>query len=393
MSIEGLTDSPILTLIDQIFRIRQEGQTVLGLHIGEPDFDTPAGIRDAAYRAMNEGQTHYVSAQGLPELRAAVAHRLAARNRIPAAPDQVVILSAKFAIYATLLATLAPGDEVLLPDPTYLFEQPIQLAGGRPVYVPLRPDFSLDAEALERAVTPRSRLLFLVSPANPTGRILRSDEVRRAIEIARDHHLTIVSDETYESLVYEGRHVSPASVAPPDVPVVTVGSFSKLYAMTGWRAGYAVAPPTLRGRLVKIMEHTLTCLPPFIQKACVWALEHAGPDEARFREAFRQRRDHLVRRLQRVSGLSTLAPEGAFYVFPRYDLALPSVDFCSRLLEQEKLALVPGIAFGPHGEGHVRISYTSPVEVLDEGVERLERFLARPVALGRAAAGPAPRPF
>jgi len=376
VSVDAVSDSPILSLIDQIFRMRQEGQPVLGLHIGEPDFETPPGIRDAAYRAMNEGFTHYVSAQGLPELRAGIAHRLTTRNHVPAAPDDVVVLTAKFAIYATLLATVQSGDEVLLPDPTYLFEQPIQLVGARPVYVPLRSDFSLNADALVNAVTPRSKLLILVSPANPTGRLLRPEEVRAAVEIAHDHRLTIVSDETYESLIYEGTHVSPASIAPDSVPVVTIGSFSKLYAMTGWRAGFAAAPAEIRARLVKVMEHTLTCVPPFIQKACLWALEHAGPDEARFRTAFRERRDHLLRRLSQVPGLTTVRPEGAFYVFPRYDLDLPSVAFCSDLLRDEKLAVVPGVAFGPDGEHHVRISYSSPVEALDEGVGRLERFLS-----------------
>ena len=393
MSLDAISESPILALIDQIFQLKQRGETVLGLHIGEPDFDTPQGIRDAAYRAMNEGYTHYVSAQGLSELRTAIAARLRERNRLPATPENVVVMTAKFAIFATLLATVGPGDEVLLPDPTYLFEQPIQLAGGRPVYVPLRPDFGLDAEALRAAVTPRSKLLFLVSPANPTGRMLRAPEVRAALEVARDHGLTVVSDETYESLVYDGSHVSPGSLAPPDVPVVTIGSFSKLYAMTGWRAGYVLAPPAVRSRLVKVMEHTLSCVPPFVQRACLWALENAGPDEARFREVFRSRRDHLLERLARIEGLHTARPEGAFYVFPRYDLDLPSLDFCARLLAEEKLAVVPGVAFGPHGERHVRISYSSPVEALDDGVDRLERFLARQTVPVRGSGPRAVRPF
>lgn len=393
MSVDTVTESPILALIDQIFRLRQQGESVLGLHIGEPDFDTPVGIRDAAFRAMNEGFTHYVSAQGIPELRAAIAARLRSRHRIPADPEDVVVMPAKFAIYATILATVRAEEEVLLPDPTYLFEQPLQLAGARPVFVPLRPDFSLDADALRSAVTPRSRVVVLVSPANPTGRVLRPEEVRAVVEIARDHHLTIVSDETYESLVYDGAHVSPASVATGDVPVVTIGSFSKIYAMTGWRAGFVAAPPAIRSRLVKVMEHTLTCIPPFIQRACVWALENAAPDEARFRAKFRERRDHLLRRLARIDGLETVAPEGAFYVFPRYDVDLPSLEFCSQLLAEEKLAVVPGVAFGPHGERHVRISYSSPIESLDQGMDRLERFLARRAPGVRASAAGAARPF
>lgn len=377
MRVNELSESPVLALIDQIFRMRQEGQKVLGLHIGEPDFDTPAGIREAAYRAMNQGLTHYVPAQGLPDLRAAIAERLLSRHSVPAGADDVVVMPAKFAIYATLLSTISSGDEVLLPNPTYLFEQPIELAGGRPVFVPTKADFSLDEDALNAAVTTRSKVLILVSPGNPTGHVLRPAEVTAALEIAQHHRLTVVSDESYESLIYDGRHLSPASRAGPDVPVVTIGSFSKLYAMTGWRAGFAVAPPTIRSRLIKVIEHTLTCTPPFVQKACVWALEHAGPDEERFNGMFRQRRDHLLGLLKEVTGLHVVPPEGAFYVFPSYDLPLSSVDFCSQLLKEEKLALVPGIAFGPRGERHIRISFSSPIEALDEGVARLGRFLKR----------------
>ncbi|HYB77304.1 MAG TPA: aminotransferase class I/II-fold pyridoxal phosphate-dependent enzyme, partial [Thermoplasmata archaeon] len=250
MLVDEIGESPVLALIDRIFELRQRGEKVLGLHIGEPDFETPKGIRDAAYRAMNEGWTHYASAPGLPELRSAIAARLASRHRIPATADSVVVLPAKFAIYASLLATVAPGEAVLLPDPTYLFEQPVRLTGARPVYFPLRRDFSLDPETLEKAITPESRLLVLVTPGNPTGRVLRRDEVRTALEIARDHRLTVLSDETYASLVYEGSHIAPASLADPDVPVVTIGSFSKTYSMTGWRAGFASAPPAIRARLV-----------------------------------------------------------------------------------------------------------------------------------------------
>jgi aspartate aminotransferase len=388
MRIDEISESPILSLIDQIFRMRQDGHEVLGLHIGEPDLETPAGIRDAAYRAMNDGFTHYVSAQGMPDLRAAIAQRLRDRHQIPCGADDVVVMTGKFAIFSTLFAAVEPGDEVLLPNPTYLFEQPLQLVGAQPVYVPLNRDFSLDAASLRDAITSRSRAVLLVSPANPTGHVMSRDEVLSVVELARDHHLTVISDETYESLIYEGQHVSPGSLAPPDVPVVTVGSFSKTYAMTGWRAGYAVAPPDIVRRLVKVMEHTLTCLPPFVQKACLWALENASEDEVRIRGVFRGRRDHLLARLQKVSGLTVGRPAGAFYLFPRYELPLRSVDLCTELLREERVAVVPGVAFGPDGEGHVRISYTSPVEALDEGVARLERFLDR----RRAHAGPPDRP-
>jgi aspartate/methionine/tyrosine aminotransferase len=372
---DDIGSSPVLSIVDRVRALRAQGTKVIGLHLGEPDFPTPPGIREAAYRAMNDGLTHYVSPQGMHGLRSAIAERLASRDQIPASAEDVVVLPAKFAIYATFLATLEPDDEVLLPDPTYLFDGPARLAGARPVYFPLGRDFSLDPEALANAITPKSRLVVLVSPANPTGRMLRRDEVRAVVEIARDYHLAIASDETYSSLVYEGTHVAPASLAPAEVPVVTIGSFSKTYSMTGWRAGFAIAPPSIRQRLVAVVEHTLTCVPPFVQAACRWALEHADAEAEGFREAFRVRRDHLLARLDDLPGLSYVRPEGAFYVFPQYSLPLPSVEFVDRLLTEQHLALVPGVAFGPGGEGRVRISYSSPVEVLDQAVQRLGEFL------------------
>ena len=376
MLVDGIAESPILALIDQIFQLRQRGEDILGLHIGEPDFETPQGIRQAAYQALEEGQTHYASAHGLPELRRALASRLEARYRIPSTPESLVILPAKFAIYATLLACVNPGDDVLLPDPTYLFEQPVQLAGARPVYFPLREDFSLDLPSLEAQVTPRSRALFLVTPANPTGRVLRRKEVEEALALAQRHHLTVVSDETYASLLYEGSLVSPASLALEEVPVVTIGSFSKEYAMTGWRIGFVNAPLAITQRLVKIVEHTLTCLPPFIQRAALWALEHGGEDAARFHETFRHRRDLLCGLLNSAPGLSCPRPEGAFYLFPHFRAPLTSVEFSYALLKEERVAVVPGIAFGPRGEHHVRISYTAPDDVLREGATRIRRFLS-----------------
>ena len=375
MRVDDISESAILSLITRIFELRQNGATILGLHIGEPDFDTPTGIRAAATRAMDEGFTHYVAAQGMPDLREAVAERLHRLHAIPATADSVVIMPGKLAIYAALLSSTNPGDEVLLPDPTYLFEQPVQLAGARPVYFPLREDFSFDASALEAAISPRSKVLILTSPSNPTGRLMSREEARAALSIARDHDLTVLSDETYESLVYDGAHVAPASLPEGTDRVVTIGSFSKMFAMTGWRCGYAVAPPPLRSRLVKVVEHTYTCVPPFIQRACLWGLQHAESDVVRFREEFRRRRDGLFDLLKEIPGLDVQRPAGAFYMFPRYDRPLPSVDFCNQLLDREHMAVVPGISFGPRGEHHVRISFTAPMGTLEEGARRLRHFL------------------
>jgi aspartate aminotransferase len=377
MFVDSIEESPILALIDRIFEMRSRGETVLGLHIGEPDFDTPQGIRNAATRALEEGLTHYTSAQGLPELREAIAERLQRRHQIRSTASDVVVLPAKFAIYATLLVTAGVGDEVLLSNPTYLFDQPTRLVGATPKYFPLGPKFRLDVGALRKAITRKTRAIVLANPSNPTGQVLDRHEVSAVVDIAREHKIVLVSDETYESLVYGVPHVAAHAVAGSLDGVVTIGSFSKVFAMTGWRVGYAVAPPAIRERLVKVMEHTLTCLPPFIQRACAWGLAHCEPDAERFRDVFLERRDHLLEALESIRNLEVTRPAGAFYVFPRYNLPVSSVDFCRRLLEEEHLAVVPGVAFGSEGERHIRISYSRPMPELDDGVARLRRFLDR----------------
>jgi aspartate aminotransferase len=355
----------------------REGREVLALQVGDTELETPVGIREAAGRALAEGRTHYAPAAGLPRLRGAIARTWAVRHEVPATADEVVVVPAKFAIYASLAAAIDPGDEVLFADPSYFFEEPTRLLGGVPRRFPLREDHSLDLDALSAAITAKTRVLALVSPGNPTGRRLRRDELRAASEIAADRHLTILSDEAYADLVYEGSHVSAASLAPPEVPVVTIGSFSKTFAMSGWRAGFAISSPELVARIVRVVEHTLTCVPPFVQEACRWALEHGEADAARIRAALQERRDQLLGRLDDLPGITCVPPDGAIYAFPGYALPLPSAEFARLLLAEEGVAVAPGAAFGPRGEGHLRIAYSVPPERLDVAADRLGEFLER----------------
>ncbi len=359
----------------------RQGREVFRLHIGDPDLATPEGIRDAAARAMAKGLTHYAPAQGLPGLRSAIVERWAKAHAVPADPEQVVVVSAKFAIFASLAATIDAGDEVLFADPSYFFEEPIRLLGGVPKRFGLRADFSLDLDDLDRAFTERTRAVVLVTPGNPTGRRLRRDELRAAGEIALAHKATLISDEAYSELVYEGDHVASASVAPAELPVVTIGSFSKTFAMSGWRAGFTIAPPEITARIVRVVEHTLSCLPPFVQEACRWALENAQGEATRLREQLRERRDQLLGRLDDLPGISYVAPDGAIYVFPEHDVGLSSEEFATRLLAEEGVAVAPGSAFGPRGEGHVRIAYTLPPALLNVACDRLQAFLERHGAL------------
>ena len=377
MSPVELADNPAHEIDREVARATHEGREVLRLHVGDPELETPVGVREAATQALAKGRTHYAPAQGVPRLRHAIAEFWGRRHKLTASPEEVVVLPAKFAIFATLLAAIDPGDEVLFADPSYFFEEPIRLAGGRPLRFPLREDHSLDLEALDAAVTPRTRVLALVTPGNPTGRVLRRDELRGAASIAKDHHLTVLSDEAYAEMVYEGTHVPFATAAEPGEPVVTIGSFSKTFAMSGWRAGFTIAPADLTARIVRVVEHTLTCIPPFVQDACRWALEHGEDDARRLLEQLRERRDQLLGRLDDLPGISYVNPEGAIYVFPRVETSIPSVELARRLLAEEGVAVAPGSAFGPRGEGHLRIAYTLAPDRLDAAAARLAAFLGR----------------
>jgi len=361
----------------EVARAVRERREVFPLHVGDPDFPTPAGIREAATKAMADGRTHYAPPQGLLRLRTAIVERWAKRHDLPATPEQVVVVPAKFGIFAVLAATLDPGDEVLFSDPSYFFEEPTRLARGTPTRFPLRDDHSLDLDGLNAAITPRTRVVVLVTPGNPTGRRLKREELKAVGEIVQGKGITVLSDEAYSELVYDGSHVSTASVLPPEVPVATVGSFSKTYAMSGWRAGFVIAPPELASRIVRVVEHTITCLPPFVQEACRWALENGEADSARVRQQLRERRDQLLGRLDDLPGIDYVPPDGAIYVFPRYEVRLSSVDFAQRLLKEEGVAVAPGEAFGPRGDRHVRLAYTLPPERLDQAADRLGAFLER----------------
>jgi aspartate aminotransferase len=372
-----IADNLAHRLDHEVARLRKAGRAVLPLHVGDPELGTPAGIREAAVRALSEGRTHYAPPAGIARLREAIAARWTERHRLSVSADQVVVLPAKFAIYAALLASVDPGDEVLFADPSYFFEEPVRLVGARPVRFSLGRDHELDLGALNDAITPKTRMLVLVTPGNPTGRLLRKDELKAATQIAADRGLTVLSDEAYSEVVFEGTHVPSASVAPEGLPVITVGSFSKTYAMSGWRAGFALAPPELAQRLVRVVEHTITCVPPFVQEACAWALENAESEHAKLLDKLRERRDVLLGRLDDLAGISYVAPDGAIYVFPRYEPSIPSEEFAGRLLAEEGVAVAPGAAFGPHGERHVRIAYAVPPEKLDEAAERLGAFLER----------------
>jgi aspartate aminotransferase len=361
--------------------IERSGRDVVHLEIGEPDFPTPAHVADAAFAAIRVGETGYCPAPGIPELREAAAAEIARTRGVPVAPGRVVVANgAKPFLLFTVLATCEPGDEVLYPDPGFpIYESAIRFAGATPVPLTLRErdDFAFSPDELQARMSPRTKLVILNSPHNPTGGVLAPETLAAAADVLRDSAAWVLSDEVYGRLLYEGSFASIASEPGMLERTVVLDSFSKTYAMTGWRCGYAAVPEPLAEPLTRFVVNTTSCVPPFVQRAGVAALTGPQDDVAAMLAEFRARRDLVVSGLAALPGVSCRVPHGAFYAFPNVAaLPLGADALAERLLEEAGVALLSGTAFGRAGEGHMRLSYATSRERLQEGLERMGAFLA-----------------
>jgi len=375
--------SGIRKVFERAKALEREGRPVIFLETGRPDFDTPAHIKDAAKQALDAGDVHYTSNYGTPALRAAIADKLRCDNGLSYDPETEILVSvgAAEAILAALLALAGPGDEVLYPEPGWVnYAAAARLAGAVPVPVPLREasGFQMDPDEVRRRLTPRTRLLVVVSPHNPTGAVQSPESLRALAELAVRHDLVVVSDEIYEKILYDDLiHVSLASFPGLRERTITVNGFSKAYSMTGWRLGYAAAPPPFIQAMNRVHQYNVSCACAFAQAGAVAALR--GPQDcvaAMVRE-FRRRRDLVVPALNDIPGLACLRPGGAFYVWLNIQgRRMTSEDFALRLLETAYVSLVPGPVFGESGQGYVRLSYANSYERLAEALDRVRRVCA-----------------
>lgn len=367
------------TAFDVLVRARAleaVGRDIVHLEIGEPDFESPPSVIRAGQKALAEGFTHYGPAAGMPELRAAIASRLNTARGLNLGPEQVVVTpGGKPVIFYTALALLEPGDEVILPDPAFpIYESMVRFVGAMPVYWPLREanDFRPDPAELARLVTPRTRLLILNSPQNPTGGVLNGADLDAVAAVAREHDLTVLSDEIYGEMIYEGSHSSIAARPGMAERTIILDGFSKTFAMTGWRIGFGVFPPLLVPHIERLVVNSVSCTPAFTQLAALAALRDGWPDAAAMMAEFRRRRDFIVPALNHIEGIACRTPAGAFYAFPRVsDLGVTAEAFADRLLSEFGVAALAGTAFGPGGAGHLRLSYATSMENLEKAVERI----------------------
>ena len=360
--------------------LERQGRNIVHFELGEPDFDTPAEIIEAANRALADGYTHYTPAAGLPEVREAVAEHVGRTRGIPVGPEEVVVTpGAKPIIFFPMLALLQPGDEVIYPDPGFpIYESMIRFTGATPVPVPLRAErkFSFDADELLGKVTGRTRMVVLNSPQNPTGGVAPAGDLERLARGLRDTDAIVLSDEVYSEILYEGEHVSISRFPGMRARTIILDGWSKTYAMTGWRLGFGVMPAGLAEQVAKLQVNSNSCAPAFCQVAGAAALRmDRGPVHAMVRE-FRRRRDTIVDGLNAIPGLECLRPKGAFYAFPSIAGTGRSAAGLQReLLEEAGVAALAGTAFGEMGEGFLRFSYATSVGNIEEGLTRIRRHL------------------
>ena len=376
--------SPSLTLaIDaRAKQMKAEGLDVVGFGAGEPDFDTPQHIKDAAKKALDEGFTKYTPSSGIPELRQAIADKFRRENGLTYKPSQIIVsCGGKHSCFNTVLATCGPGDEVIIPAPYWLsYPEMVKLAGARPVIVPTTDatEFKLTPEQLRAAITDRTRLLILNSPSNPTGTVYHPAELRALGEVCLERDVLIMSDEIYEHLLYDGAvHQSMASFSPEHYAhTIVVHGFAKAWSMTGWRLGFLAAPEPVARAIDAIQSHSTSNPTSFAQKGAVAAL--TGPQDHLkvWLAEFAKRRTYAHQRLNAMPGITCVNAKGAFYLFPNIArTGLKSTEFCARLLDEEKVAAVPGIAFG--ADNYIRLSYATSMTNLEKGLDRLERFVRR----------------
>lgn len=366
--------------IRKFFDILDEMQGVISLTVGQPDFVTPWNIREAAIESLEKGKTYYTSNSGLIEFRKEIAAYLERRFSVSYDPskEMIVTVGGSEAIDLAIRAIVEPGDEVLVVEPSYVCYTPItELTGGVPISIPTREEdkFKLTPELLKKYITPKTKMLILPYPNNPTGAIMTKEDLRKIADVVKDTNIVVLTDEIYGELTYGRKHFSFAALEDMRDRTIYVGGFSKSYAMTGWRLGYVCAPREITKQMLKIHQYAIMCAPTASQYAGLIAARDGDEEIEYMKDCYNQRRRMLLSGLSEI-GLTCFEPEGAFYVFPNISgYGLTSEQFCEKLLYDEKCAIVPGSAFGESGEGFARVSYAYSVEHISRAIDRLDRFL------------------
>ncbi len=375
---ESLPFSEIRAVMEKATKMQQAGENVIHLEIGRPDFDTPKKIKEAAYESLKAGHVFYTSNYGIPALRKEIAKWETEHHGVQYDADEVLVtVGVGEATYASMAAFLEDGDEVLVPNPVWLnyIHVPSSL-GAVPVTYNLKEEnnYQIDMEELESKITDKTKMIVIVNPSNPTGGVLSRETLEKLSQLAIKNDLLVVADEIYSQLVYDDtKHVSIASLPGMKERTITLGGFSKAYSMTGWRLGYMCAPRGIIAACVRVHQYTITCASSFVQEAAVTALRDCADDVEAMRQEYQRRKDYAVKALNEIDGISCNDPQGAFYIFVNVkSLGMSSMEVAEYFLEEAKVAMVPGSAFGSEGEGYLRLSYACSYEDLQEAIRRIK---------------------
>lgn len=377
---ENVPGSGTLEILSIANELESEGEDVIHLEVGQPDFDTPENIAKAGKEAIDEGKTGYTSSSGITELKESISKYLSNRD-IDRDTDEIIVTpGAKHSLFTSMTVTLDPEDEIIIPSPCWTYEGMVRIINAEPKFVEAKEEdnFSVNPESLKEKLTSKTKMILLNYPNNPTGTLLNEETLNSLADLAIDHDFWILTDEVYERIVY--RENSPPSITSFDKckdRTIYVNGFSKTYAMTGWRLGYTAAPTEVIDEMVKIQQNSTTCASTFVQHAGIEALE--GPQESvnKMKKSYEERKDTIVKGLNEIEGISCVNPSGAFYVFPSIEgIEMKSMEFSKYLLKEAGVATTPGSAFGPTGEGNFRISYASSIERLNEALDRIEEAVS-----------------
>jgi aspartate aminotransferase len=359
---------------------KAEGKKIISFTVGEPDFDTPKHIVEAAKKALDDGKTRYLDAPGLPDLRKAIAERAKAENGIPCDHTNVIITPTKQAIFETVMATVNEGEEVIMPDPAWVTYEPcVQLAGGKAVPCTTKEEnqWRLVPEDVAELITPKTKMILFNSPSNPCGAVETHDDIKGLADLAKDHNLLVLSDEVYEKIIFDGlKHYSIAAEPGMMDRTITISGFSKTYAMTGWRMGWLIAPKPIFKGINKIQQHSITHAVSFAQYGALAGMSGSQEPVKMMVKEFEERRNLIMDLMKEIPAFSCDTPKGAFYVFPRYEGKMNSEEMALFLMDKAEVALTGGAAFGKAGEQHLRISYATNKQNIQDGMERIKKVLA-----------------
>lgn len=377
MFLDDVKESASLEMVNLVLEMKTKGMPVTSLAPGDPSFNTPKEIVDVAYRSMLEGGTHYVHSYGTTDVREAAARKVTRKNKIKAGVENTIFITAKTGVFAAFASIATRGYEALIPDPGYFYSEPIILTGGKPIRYRLSKSFNLDLDEIKRKTTSKTRAIMINTPSNPTGTVYDRSELKELYDFCHGRGIYIVSDEAYEDLAYTKEHVSVGSLERRPELVLSLYTFSKSYSMPGWRAGYVVGPEDRVARMNKLLEHTVTCYPPFIMHASAYALDKGDAFIEKFKKEYVKRRKLIGDRMAEIPGLAPAEIEGSFYAFPGYRLKLKSRELSRKLLSAQNVAVLPGTAFGPAGEKHLRLCFAATEETIDRAMDGMKTFFAQ----------------